>query len=453
MINRRAIASKSCLFLVVLATALAVGCTVDQAAMKPPSAGLPTQRDFPAQTRLTLYPPGPLAQPVVIRGEGAWTLRFEPTGDPRVASVRLVDARIRLDPFTVDYDTDGDGRLETVRVTAIELGRNDFDLEASRGTLNRETGEFSMTVAHVLTRDAVPILGQLGIPSLRFRYTERGYMDLARGTFTTYAPIFALPAPLETTQVGAGENPCCPAKPALIVLPRFICEKQCVAGGNVVEFYATVQHFQQGQACQPSKFTADLRNNTEKQKLVPTQGKWTSSPTGVFQLKGVTDTVDTDLAKTTLPKDPKTTYEMTAFVPDCDPAVSIKQVTVISTPKRFYLCTASADEHGPASGSWTASLSERPNGAPLASAAFGKGLIVGEIDNPSTNPYAVQIKYGGAVDVLSPGGAPSKAFAGMPPGYAWDLQIPMRTPDFQKYQSELKDSCLEVTLRCECKPG
>jgi hypothetical protein len=438
-----------------VAVAMILGCARQVEVSEQKTAeGLPMQREFPVRSRLTVYPPGPGARAVPIEGRGTWTLRFEPTEDPHLISVRLMDARITLEPFRIDYDADGDGRSDPVQVGPIQLDRGAFDLDASGGMLNRETGEFSMTVAHHLTPATVPLLEELGIGPLRFSFTERGNMDLAAGIFTTYARRFSLPEPLQDIKVGAGENPCCPEKPNLIVLPQFICEKQCVPGGNVVEFYATVQHFQEGKACKPVKFNTELRNNTENQKLISVpQNQWTYSPTGVYQLKGVTAAVDTDVTKKKLPNDPKTTFEMTSFTPDCDPAVRIKQVTVLSKPRRLYLCTASADEHGKLSGSWAAQLSVKKGGGPLSSGVFGKGIVIAHVENPSTNPYAVLVEYGGASDTLSPGGSPSGVFLGKPPGYGWKLDIPHGTPDFADYQSNPKDFCLEVWLDRKCTPG
>jgi hypothetical protein len=144
---------------------------------------------------------------------------------------------------------------------------------------------------------------------------------------------------------------------------------------------------------------------------------------------------------------------MTSFTPDCDPAVRIKQVTVLSKPRRLYLCTASADEHGKLSGSWAAQLSVKKGGGPLSSGVFGKGIVIAHVENPSTNPYAVLVEYGGASDTLSPGGSPSGVFLGKPPGYGWKLDIPHGTPDFADYQSNPKDFCLEVWLDRKCTPG
>lgn len=439
-----------CLLVVVI-----LGCARQtEVREKPGAVELPMQREFPVRSRLTVFPPGPGAKAVPVEGRGSWTLRFEPTEDADLISVRLVAAHIRLEPFTIEYDPEGGAHPEVIEVGPIELGQAEFDLDASGGTLNRETGEFSMTVAHRLTPDTIPYLETLGIGSLRFRFTERGNMDLSAGTFTTYAPIFSLPEPLQGVKVGAGENPCCPDKPDLIVLPQFICEKQCVPGGNGVEFYATVQHFQEGKACKPAKFNTELRNNTENQKLIPVPpNKWTYSPIGIYQLKGVTDTIDTDVAKKKLPKDPKTTYEMTSFTPDCDPAVRIQQVAVLSKPRRFYLCTASADEHGKLSGLWDAKLSAKQGGRTLSTAAFGKGIVVDRVENPSGNPYAVRVEYGGDSAMLKPGGSPSRVFRGKPPGYGWKVEIPFGSSDLAKYQSKPKDFCLEVWLDCQCTPG
>lgn len=439
-----------CLLVVII-----LGCARQSEVRETPGAvELPMEHEFPVRSRLTVYPQGPGARAVPVEGRGSWTLRFEPTEDPDLISVRLVDAHIRLEPFTIEYDPDGGAHPEVIEVGPIELGQAEFDLDASGGTLNRETGEFSMTVAHHLTPDTIPYLETLGIGSLRFRFTERGNMDLSAGTFTTYAPIFSLPEPLQDVRVGAGENPCCPDKPDLIVLPQFICEKQCVPGGNGVEFYATVQHFQEGKACKPAKFNTELRNNTEGQRLIPVPpNKWIYSPTGIYQLKGVTDAIDTDVVKKKLPNDPKTTYEMTSSTPDCDPAVRIQQVTVLSRPRRFYLCTASADEHGRLSGSWAAQLSAKKDGSLLSNAAFGKGIIIDRVENPSGNPFAILVEYGGASDTLSPGGSASQAFRGKLPGYGWKIDIPVGTPDYADYQNNPQDFCLDVWLSCKCTPG
>lgn len=425
----------------VRALALCLSALMAGCAVTPPVAErLPFEQRFPADTRLTVYPTGEPSLPATIEGKGAWTLRFEKTDSPAVASVRLVDARISLAPFTIFHDANGDGRAEAIDVGAIELDSSAFDLERSRGTLDLDSGDFSMTVAQRLDPETVPALARLGIGPLRFSFTERGYMDLERGVFSTHSPEFSLPAPLAAVRVGAGENPCCPVASGFAVRPKLICAKGCVPGAQTVEFYCTVQHERNGQACKPSSFKAEIRNNTEGQKLVSVKpGTWKHSGTGIYQAVGITTVVDTDVSIKRHPKAPKTTFELAAFAPDCDAEVNLEEIGVLRDARPFQICTKGADTHGQAS--WILTL------PPGNASSYGKGILVDRVENPAGNPYSVKVSYGGVTDILAPGAPPSKAFRDKQPGYGWNVWMPGGTPGAVPTP---KDFCLNVWLYCKC---
>lgn len=415
------------------------GCTTTQ----PVAQRLPFDEQFPATTKLTLYPPGERASPAEIEGTGTWKLGFRKTNDPAVAAVQLLDAQIVLAPFTVYYDSDGDGRNEAINVDAITLDSRAFDLDSSAGTLDLNTGEFSMSVAHVITPEIVPMLGTMGLGTLRFNFTERGNMDLNRGMFSTFSPVFSLPKPLTSVRVGAGENPCCPVSTGFTVLPKLICAKDCVAGAQTVEFYCTVQSETQGKLCKPSSFKAEIRNNTEGHSLVAVaSGTWKYNNPGIHQAAGITALVDTDESIRKHPQAPKTTFELTAFVPDCDAAVNIEEIGVLRTARPFQICTKGGDTHGLAV--WTLEL---PPGGPKS---YGTGIFVDRVENPRATPYSVMVGYGGHSEVLSPGAPPSTSFRNMKPGYSWHVEILGGTPDLAAYQSDPKDFCLNVWLNCKC---
>lgn len=172
------------------------------------------------------------------------------------------------------------------------------------------------------------------------------------------------------------------------------------------------------------------------------QNEWTYSSTGIYQLKGVTGKVDTDIAKNKLPNDPKTTFHMTSFAPDCDPVTDMEQVTVMSNLRQFYLRTASGDAG--ASGSWYAGLSETKNGAPVFSGVFGNGVVVDYIENPPGNPYSGKVSYGGTSQIISPGESSDQGFKGKSPHYHWHVDITGGMDDFERYEHNPQDFCLDV---------
>jgi len=168
---------------------------------------LPFTREFPSLTKIFIYPPKGVEQlrPTIIEGRGVWTLLFERAEKPNVASVKLVDAKVIFLPFSFTFDVDGDGLLEYIEVGSIELGPKDFDLEVSKGTLNLETGEFSIVVAHSITPESLPVLKKFDLGPLEFRFTERGSMNLETGEFFTEAGVISLPPPFEAIRIRAGE--------------------------------------------------------------------------------------------------------------------------------------------------------------------------------------------------------------------------------------------------------
>ena len=128
--------------------------------LKEKNVKMPLTKEFPSLTKIIIYPPKGVqrAKPTIIHGRGVWTLLFEPTDDPNIASVKLVDAQVRFSPFNFIFDVDGDGLLEYIEVETIELSPKAFDLENSKGTLNLETGDFCIIVAHSLSPESLHIL-------------------------------------------------------------------------------------------------------------------------------------------------------------------------------------------------------------------------------------------------------------------------------------------------------
>lgn len=171
---------------------------------------LPFSRKFPLHAEAAIYPPqgARVHRATILEGNGYWVLSFEPTKETNIATVKLEDIVLKFLPFSYIFDIDSDGQMEYIEVGKFVVGLKDFDLDATKGTFNMETGEFSMILGISLSPKTVPLLKELGIGPLRFSVTEWGMIDLETDMFKTHAGVFTVPeGPFAGMTVRAGQGP------------------------------------------------------------------------------------------------------------------------------------------------------------------------------------------------------------------------------------------------------
>lgn len=152
---------------------------------------LPTEIVFQFKPGATIYMPGQIT-PTVIRGYGHMTLSFSPTDKPELASIGLHDLVWRFPPFTIPIDIDRDGQLECIELSEIELNMNHLSENETKGTLNLRTGEMEIVFQYVITPKQIPFLEKLGGQTIKFTVTDRGTMDLRKGSFEIHSGVMEI---------------------------------------------------------------------------------------------------------------------------------------------------------------------------------------------------------------------------------------------------------------------
>lgn len=143
---------------------------------------LPIKWRFWGKTGASIYIPGRIT-PTVVRGYGHLTMRFESTDRPELLSIRVRDLCWRFAPFSIPLDVDRDGQYESIELHDMELNMNHINGEASRGTLNLQTGDMEIVFECVLSPEDTPFLKRQGGRTVKFTVTDRGKMDLREGRF------------------------------------------------------------------------------------------------------------------------------------------------------------------------------------------------------------------------------------------------------------------------------
>jgi hypothetical protein len=198
--------------------------------------------ELPTELRCSFVPEGAIyvpgrVVPTEVRGYGHIVFLLEPTDRPEVLSVRLRGVYWRFVPFVVPIDIDGDGRLECVEITNLEVNTAFFDLEASRGTLNLETGEFAFDWEYDIGVKALPLMEGLGASRWRWTKHDRGYMDLDEGKFEMHCGVMTVDeGPLAgarfrgggggTIGEEGGPPPSTVSLKVMITVPGADCERQ-----------------------------------------------------------------------------------------------------------------------------------------------------------------------------------------------------------------------------------
>jgi hypothetical protein len=154
-------------------------------------AKLPAELRFHVLPEFGIYMPGRRV-PTEVRLHGEITFSFEATDRSDILSVRIRDLWLNVVPFALAIDIDHDGLLESIEVGNIELGPGDFDLDASKGTLDVTTGEFVIDWVFTLTPEKIPFLREADAGPMRLSIPDRGWMDLTKGTFEIHRGVFEL---------------------------------------------------------------------------------------------------------------------------------------------------------------------------------------------------------------------------------------------------------------------
>lgn len=152
---------------------------------------LPGALEFFISPEAAIYLPGQ-TRPTIIRGGGYVTYWFKPTEQHDLLDVGLQDMHLRLDPFILPVNMSKGLQGSCLEVGSLVVDASAFDLDASVGTLNLETGKFEMTFEYVFTSKQIPLLEKLGDPILKFSAIERGYMDIKQGTYEIHAGVLEI---------------------------------------------------------------------------------------------------------------------------------------------------------------------------------------------------------------------------------------------------------------------
>lgn len=164
---------------------------IEKAATELPE--LPFINKFPMYCEATIFYPAQLGGgSQTISGSGYFDLLFEATDLPNKATVLLKDCELTVPSFGAQLDVNGDGIPEVIETGEIVLRLEDFDAEASTGTIDLETGDIAMTFALSMRPEAIPLFQRFGIEPAPIHITERGKMDMRTGDFETHAGIFPL---------------------------------------------------------------------------------------------------------------------------------------------------------------------------------------------------------------------------------------------------------------------
>lgn len=149
---------------------------------------LPVELRFSIEPGATIYMPGRIV-PTVVRGYGHITLSFNSTERPELLSIGVRDIHWRFLPFAIPVDVDGDGRSECIEVSDVELDMGYLDGKASKGTLNLQTGDMEIVFEYMITAKQIPLLEKLGGRTVKFTVTDRGRMDLRKGSFEIHSGV------------------------------------------------------------------------------------------------------------------------------------------------------------------------------------------------------------------------------------------------------------------------
>ncbi|GIK43818.1 MAG: hypothetical protein BroJett011_76510 [Chloroflexota bacterium] len=159
---------------------------------------LPLTRRFPMPFSGIVYPSPQASRGVTVRGQGHFTLTFEPTKDANIAQVRFEDFFAKLDPCRIPFDIDGDGMLECLELDRLQFGKEAVDLDKSGGEYNLENKHIRLELVFTIGQET---LGGLGTkPGLRsilpvpFELVEQGWLDLETGHYITHSSIYTIPS-------------------------------------------------------------------------------------------------------------------------------------------------------------------------------------------------------------------------------------------------------------------
>ncbi|WP_155301350.1 hypothetical protein [Cupriavidus necator] len=112
-----------------------------------------------------------------LKGCGTITILFEPTLHSPLTPIRLADVDLQWDPFQIALP-----QGSVVEVKDLVTTREDFDLPACTGILNRETEEFHLTFAFTLHPARIHQMARLGITRpIRVSIIERGQLSMKEG--------------------------------------------------------------------------------------------------------------------------------------------------------------------------------------------------------------------------------------------------------------------------------
>ena len=148
-------------------------------------------KKIPMQTRSTLELEHHLGgATVTIQGYGSMTMVFEPTPNPPLLAIRLLEVDLAWEPFELPLPGKQHMHVEQLRVRT-----EDFDLAASGGELNPETGELALKFVITLSPIKIPHMAHLGIAEpVTVVAIEKGRMNFATGhLIETHAEPFVLP--------------------------------------------------------------------------------------------------------------------------------------------------------------------------------------------------------------------------------------------------------------------
>lgn len=175
---------------------------------------LPYTLEMTLPFRVIVYPSTRDGQGDAVRGRGSWKIRLDPTGKTDVAHLHFIGLWAQLNPGSVlHYDLDGDGFLEALDISGINLSPDNLDLRQCGGELNLRTGEVTLHLFLRIDLAQIPELERRGkLPPLVIDITEQGIFDLKNGKFSAHSIPFTFsegPLPGVTVLNCVNDDPPC----------------------------------------------------------------------------------------------------------------------------------------------------------------------------------------------------------------------------------------------------
>lgn len=145
----------------------------------------PSKANFRIRLHGGIYMPGRIT-PIEARLYGRGIFAFERTERPSIYSVQIEAISLQVVPFSMAFDIDGDGILESVEISEVDFSEF-VDIENTSGSLNVDSNEFRIDWALQLSPRMIPLLSEsttMMVPDYGRFDPETGEFEIHRGVFS-----------------------------------------------------------------------------------------------------------------------------------------------------------------------------------------------------------------------------------------------------------------------------